>query len=124
MKTENLKAGDRLTYDDGRPGHAGVGATVLEVGERGMVVQFDDRADTTAVRFGDAEWAGLRNDDRRTVSVCGRRATLIAVWNHAVRVLYLEGRSEDFRPFESGPHVEARLRRSDEGGERWRHWRK
>ncbi len=52
-----VKAGDRISYDDGRPGHQGVRATVLEVMEgRGMLVQFDDRADTTYILFSDRRW--------------------------------------------------------------------
>jgi len=51
-----IKAGDRLTYNDGRPGHSGVQATVLSVNGSGMVVQFDDRADTTAIAFSDKAW--------------------------------------------------------------------
>ena len=42
-----------MSYDDGRPGHQGVGSTVLAVDERGMTVQFDDRADTTYILFSD-----------------------------------------------------------------------
>jgi hypothetical protein len=52
-----VKVGDRIPYDDGRPGHRGVGATVLDLAEgHGMLVQFDDRADTTYILFSDARW--------------------------------------------------------------------
>ena len=51
-----IKAGARISYDDGRPGHQGVQATVLAVDGRGMTVQFDDRADTTYILFSDAKW--------------------------------------------------------------------
>jgi hypothetical protein len=52
-----VKEGDRISYDDGRPGHQDVRATVLNVAEgRGMLVQFDDRADATYILFSDARW--------------------------------------------------------------------
>ena len=51
-----VKVGGRISYNDGRPGHEGVEATVLAVDERGMMVQFDDRADTTYIRFSDGKW--------------------------------------------------------------------
>ena len=50
------KSGGRVSYNDGRPGHVGVEATVLAVDGRGMMVQFDDRADTTYILFSDAKW--------------------------------------------------------------------
>jgi len=52
-----VAAGSRIVYDDGRPGHKGVEATVLEVTKgHGMRVQFDDRADATYIPFSDARW--------------------------------------------------------------------
>ena len=51
-----VRKGSRISYDDGRPGHQGVEATVLAVDGRGMTVQFDDRADTNYIRFSDAKW--------------------------------------------------------------------
>lgn len=52
-----VKAGGRISYDDGRPGHRCVEALVLEVVEgHGMVVQFEDRADTTYILFSDSKW--------------------------------------------------------------------
>ena len=51
-----IEQGSRISYDDGRPGHEGVGATVLAADEQGMTVQFDDRADTTYIAFADALW--------------------------------------------------------------------
>ena len=51
-----IKVGGRISYNDGRPGHGGVEATVLAVDKRGMTVQFDDRADTTYVLFSDPRW--------------------------------------------------------------------
>ncbi len=53
---DQIKKGGRIVYDDGRPGHRGVMATVLAVGKRGMVVQFDDRADTNHIAFSDRGW--------------------------------------------------------------------
>jgi hypothetical protein len=51
-----IKAGGRISYNDGRPGHEGVEAAVLAVDKRGMTVQFDDRADTTHILFSDPRW--------------------------------------------------------------------
>jgi hypothetical protein len=39
-----------------QPGHRGAAATILSVSETGMVVQFEDRADTTTIRFAQREW--------------------------------------------------------------------
>ena len=51
-----VKAGGRISYNDGRPGHEGVEATVLAVDAQGMTVQFDDRADATRILFSDLRW--------------------------------------------------------------------
>lgn len=52
-----VKPGGRISYDDGRPGHRGVQATVLEIADgHGMLVQFDERADTTYILFSDSRW--------------------------------------------------------------------
>ena len=51
-----VKPGSRISYNDGRPGHDGVEATILAVDGRGMTVQFDDRADTTHILFSDPRW--------------------------------------------------------------------
>ncbi len=51
-----VKEGGRISYDDGRPGHQGVEAVVLAVDGDGMTVQFEDRADTTYIRFSDRRW--------------------------------------------------------------------
>lgn len=51
-----IKRGTKIVYDDGRPGHVNVVAVVLEVDAEGMTVQFDDRADTTYIRFTDQRW--------------------------------------------------------------------
>ena len=53
---DQIKAGGRIVYNDGRPGHSGVSATVLEVYANGMTVQFEDRADTTHIKFSDKGW--------------------------------------------------------------------
>ena len=51
-----VKAGGRISYNDGRPGHEGVEASVLAVDLRGMKVQFDDRADTNYIPYSDPKW--------------------------------------------------------------------
>jgi hypothetical protein len=56
MNPGELKPGDVLIYDDGRPGHQGVRATVLEVSGKSMVVQFEDRARTTKIGFHEKDW--------------------------------------------------------------------
>ena len=53
---DRIKRGGRIVYNDGRPGHQGVLATVLAVDAKGMTVQFDDRADTTHIAFSDKGW--------------------------------------------------------------------
>lgn len=53
---DQIKKGGRIVYNDGRPGHSGVLATVLAVDKKGMTVQFDDRADTTRIGFSDRQW--------------------------------------------------------------------
>lgn len=52
----NLKPESRLVYDDGRAGHAGVGATVIGTNDAGCMVQFDDRADSTFIGWADMSW--------------------------------------------------------------------
>ena len=54
--TYQVKPGGRISYDDGRPGHQGVEATVLAVDARGMKVQFEDRADMTYILFSERRW--------------------------------------------------------------------
>lgn len=51
-----VKEGARIVYNDGRPGHTDVFATVLVVKTDGMIVQFDDRAESTSIRFSDRGW--------------------------------------------------------------------
>jgi hypothetical protein len=59
---DQVKKGGRISYDDGRPGHRDVRATVLEVTDgHGMLVQFDDRADTTYIQFSDPRWMDFVN---------------------------------------------------------------
>jgi hypothetical protein len=54
---DQVKEGFRISYDDGRPGHRGVRAMVLEVTVgHGMLVQFEDRAETSYIRFSDRQW--------------------------------------------------------------------
>jgi hypothetical protein len=53
---DQIKKGGRIVYNDGRPGHQGVEATVLMVDKKGMTVQFDDRADTNYIAFSDHRW--------------------------------------------------------------------
>jgi hypothetical protein len=50
-----FKAGDTITYNDGRPGHNAKGV-VLAVGESGMTVQFEDRAEPSTIRFNERDW--------------------------------------------------------------------
>ena len=54
--TDQIKKGGRIVYNDGRPGHKNVFATVLAVDAEGMTVQFEDRADTTRIAFSDRVW--------------------------------------------------------------------
>lgn len=53
---DQIKKGGRIVYNEGRPGHKGVMATVLAVDKKGMTVQFDDRADTSHIAFSDRGW--------------------------------------------------------------------
>lgn len=53
---DQIRKGGRVVYNDGRPGHSGVSATVLAVDKKGMTVQFDDRADTNYIKFTDKGW--------------------------------------------------------------------
>lgn len=71
-EVEQIKMGSRIVYDDGRPGHKAVLATVLKVDERGMTVLFEDRADTNYIAFSDRGWmdfievAYWQTDERAT----------------------------------------------------------
>jgi HK97 family phage prohead protease len=53
---KSLKEGDVVSYDDGRKGHQGAEATVLENGEHFVVVQFKDRAHADTIKHSDTEW--------------------------------------------------------------------
>ncbi len=57
---ESLKSaariGQTLTYNDGRPGHTDQKAVVLNILSNCFVVQFEDRASTTTIRWDDAGW--------------------------------------------------------------------
>jgi hypothetical protein len=53
---DQIKKGGRIVYNDGRPKHSGVVATVLAVDKKVMTVQFHDRADTTRIAFSDRGW--------------------------------------------------------------------
>lgn len=53
---DQIRTGGRLVYNDGRPGHQGVHATVVTVDATGMTVQFEDRADTSYIAFTDKGW--------------------------------------------------------------------
>lgn len=53
---DQIKPGSRIVYNDGRPEHAGILADVLSVNTKGMVVQFEDRADITRISFSDPAW--------------------------------------------------------------------
>lgn len=53
---DQIKKGGRIVYNDGRPGHKSVLATVIEVDAKGMTVLFEDRADTSYIAFSDRGW--------------------------------------------------------------------
>ncbi len=55
-KPPTFTAGSRIIYNDGREGHTGIVATILEVNTNQMIVQFEDRADTTTIRLSDSGW--------------------------------------------------------------------
>jgi hypothetical protein len=53
---DQIKPGSRIVYNDGRAGHSGIFADVLSVDAKGMMVQFEDRADRTRINFSDRTW--------------------------------------------------------------------
>jgi len=53
---KSLNSGDILVYDDGRAGHVGVKAVVLSNYENCVIVQFEDRADTTTIKHDEVGW--------------------------------------------------------------------
>lgn len=52
----SLKAGDKVSYDDGRPGHQGKMGDVLGHHRGHAVVQFEDRASPNVIGHGDKGW--------------------------------------------------------------------
>ena len=56
MSNDQFITGSHIIYNDGRKGHAGVRAVILEVDSKSMKVQFDDRADTTTIYFSEKAW--------------------------------------------------------------------
>jgi hypothetical protein len=55
-KLDGIRVGERIVYNDGRDGHTNINAVVLEIHPNFMIVQFEDRADTTKIRFSDRQW--------------------------------------------------------------------
>ena len=53
---DQIKPGCRIVYNDGRAGHSGIFADVLSVDAKGMMVQFEDRADSSRITFSDRAW--------------------------------------------------------------------
>jgi hypothetical protein len=51
-----LVPGLKLMYDDGRTGHQGITAEVIQVLTDRMIVQFEDRAEATVIRYTDRAW--------------------------------------------------------------------
>lgn len=60
LERSQVRDGSRIVYDDGRQEAK---ATVLTVEHWGMCVQFDDRADTTTIRFSDKAWMNFLSID-------------------------------------------------------------
>lgn len=60
--TQNIfTVGKEIVYNDGREGHKDVKATILEADNNKMVVQFEDRADTTTILFSEKLWMNFIN---------------------------------------------------------------
>jgi len=51
-----IQPGQTLVYNDGRAGHTQAECVVLNVSNNSMLVQFADRADSTAIKFNDSAW--------------------------------------------------------------------
>ena len=51
-----VRIGQTLIYDDGRPNHRNVKATVVALTPSGFIAQFEDRADTTPINWDEPEW--------------------------------------------------------------------
>lgn len=45
-----------IVYNDGRAGHTDIKAEILELHENFILVQFEDRADTTNIYYSNSEW--------------------------------------------------------------------
>ena len=56
MAQNQFTAGKEIVYNDGREGHKNVRAIILEADNNKMVVQFEDRADTTTILFSEKSW--------------------------------------------------------------------
>jgi len=63
MTHTKFKVGSHIIYNDGRNGHIGVRAVVLEVTDKGMKVQFEDRAATTQILFSEKSWMNFITTD-------------------------------------------------------------
>lgn len=55
-KLDGIRVVERIVYNDGRDGHTNINAVVLEIHQDFMIVQFEDRADTTKISFSDRRW--------------------------------------------------------------------
>ena len=55
-KLDGISVGERVVYNDRREGHTNIFAVVLEIHSNFMIVQFEDRADTTRISFSDRKW--------------------------------------------------------------------
>lgn len=66
-QAQSLKQGDTLVYNDGRDGHKDVKCVVLEVYPDRMLVQFEDRADVTTIRFSDKAWMDYLTPEKNQV---------------------------------------------------------
>ena len=53
---DQIKPRSRIVYNDGRAGLSGIFADVLSVDAKGMMVQFEDRADRSRITFSDRAW--------------------------------------------------------------------
>ncbi len=56
--TPQFQVGDTVIYNDGLPGHVNVRGKVIGFGMLAgrIIVQFEDRADTTVIRTDDPQW--------------------------------------------------------------------
>ena len=65
---QQVRVGQTLTYDDGRPNHRNVKAVVLAVFKPFFIVQFENRADTTTIKWNDEDWMRYIQFDSSTPS--------------------------------------------------------